>query len=290
MIAPSVGIDSPAIRYHGAKFRLAPWIIEKFPTHERYVESFGGAAGVLLRKPRCYAEVYNDLDGDVVNFFRVLRDPTLRSQLMESCALTPYARDEFEAAWQPTGDLVERARRLAVRAQMGFGSSGATKRHTGFRIDMRRKHGTASQIWARFPESVAAAGRRFEGVMIENRDALEVIQQHDGPNTLHYVDPPYLHATRSMGSAKRTYRHELSDADHLRLLDALRAAKGMVVLSSYPHRMYSESLDGWLEFRTQAQISAGRGTLIRTECAWLNPACAAALDRSGFGLFRGVQQ
>ncbi len=281
----AAGVAAPAIRYHGAKFRLAPWIIGKFPPHDRYVEPFGGAAGVLLQKPRCYAEVYNDLDGDVVNFFRVLRDPVLRARLIDACIMTPYARGEFESAWISTEDDVERARRLAVRAQMGFGSAGASKAHTGFRIDMRRKYGTASQLWARFPEAIAAAGLRFEGVMIENRDALEVMRQHDGPDTLHYVDPPYLHSTRKMGSAKRTYRYELSDSDHQQLIEAVHALEGMVVLSGYPSRLYADALEDWTLFRTSAQISAGRGADSRTECAWLNPACAAAIERSGFGLF-----
>src|SRR5690606_29837565 len=96
--APAV--TKPALRYHGAKFRLAPWIMGFFPPHRCYVEPFGGAAGVLLQKPRAYAEVYNDLDGDVVNFFRVLRNPLTRARLIEQCALTPYAKEEFDQAWE----------------------------------------------------------------------------------------------------------------------------------------------------------------------------------------------
>lgn len=103
----STVIRHPAIRYHGGKFRLANWIISHFPDHRCYVEPFGGAAGVLLQKPRSYAEVYNDLDGDVVNLFRVLRDPLLNQRLQDACVLTPYSRDEFCAAHQETADQVE---------------------------------------------------------------------------------------------------------------------------------------------------------------------------------------
>lgn len=170
-------LNSPALRYHGGKFRLAPWIMQFFPAHKTYVEPFGGAAGVLIQKNRSYAEVYNDLDGDIVNFFRVLRDREMRTQLEEAVALTPYARGEFETAWEPTDCPIERARRTAIRAQMGFGSAGATKGITGFRIDTRRAYGTAQHLWAEYPAAIAAVGERFSSVLIENRPAIEVMQQ-----------------------------------------------------------------------------------------------------------------
>ncbi len=113
----AIKIPGPALRYHGGKFRLASWIMQFFPEHTCYVEPFGGAAGVLLQKPRSYAEVYNDLDGDVVNFFRVLRCPVLSAALTEAVSLTPYARSEFDTAWIPTDDPVERARRIAIRLE-----------------------------------------------------------------------------------------------------------------------------------------------------------------------------
>src|SRR3546814_17290747 len=109
-------VKSPVIRYHGGKFRLAPWVIQHFPPHRCYVEPFGGAAGVLIQKPRAYAEVYNDMDGDIVNLFRVLRSQGASAMLTEALALTPYARDEFDAAYEPTDDPVERARRPHVPA------------------------------------------------------------------------------------------------------------------------------------------------------------------------------
>ncbi len=139
-------IQSPVIRYHGGKFRLAPWVIRHFPPHTCYVESFGGAAGVLMQKERAYAEVYNDLDGDIVNLFRVLQLEETREQLTRLLVLTPYARGEFDRAWEPTADPVEQARRTIIRAQMGFGSAGATKGRTGFRIDTKRQYGTAQAL------------------------------------------------------------------------------------------------------------------------------------------------
>ncbi|MFV2944263.1 DNA adenine methylase [Pseudomonas japonica] len=278
-------VNAPVIRYHGGKFRLATWVIEHFPPHQLYVEPFGGAAGVLIQKPRAYGEVYNDLDGDIVNLFRVLQSADTRTALTEQLILTPYARDEFALAWTPAEDPVERARRTIIRAQMGFGSAGASKGTTGFRIDCSRQYGTAQQLWARYPDQLAAVGQRLAGVLIENRPAVEVMLGHDTPSTLHYVDPPYLHDTRVRGAQSgRYYRHEMTNEQHAELLQTLGLLKGMVVLSGYPSELYADHLTGWTQNSTQARISAGRGGSTRTECLWLNPACMNALHRGGLPL------
>lgn len=267
-------VTSPALRYHGAKFRLAPWVLKHFPEHRCYVEPFGGAAGVLLQKYRAYAEVYNDLDEDIASFFRVLRDRAQSNRLIQLLRLTPYARAEFELAYEHCDDPVERARRTAVRACMGFGSAGATKGVTGFRIDTARPYGTAQHLWARYPEQLGAVIERFQGVLIENRPATEVMQQHDTPDTLHFVDPPYVYATRSLRNvAQGCYRHEMTDDQHLELLATLKGLQGMVVLSGYPSLLYEGELADWRMNTTGARISAGRGTAIKTEALWINPAC-----------------
>jgi DNA adenine methylase len=275
-------LKRPVLRYHGGKFRLAAWIRSFFPPHTIYVEPFGGAGSVLLTKPRAYAEVFNDMDGDVVNFFKVLRDPASRSALCEACELTPYAREEFEAAFLPTDEPIERARHLAIRAAMGFGSAGATKETTGFRIDSSRKHLTAYHDWDRYPAAVAAVGDRLKGVLIECRPAIEVMLQHDGPDTLHYVDPPYLHSTRVRASTKvlRYYKHEMTDWQHEDLITALRNLQGFVVLSGYHSELYAKRLADWSEQSTRARKSSFRGTGISTEVAWLNPRCLLTLEKS----------
>jgi len=282
MIEFAQPVTRPVLRYHGGKFRLAPWVIKHFPPHRCYVEPFGGAAGVLVQKDRAYAEVYNDLDGDIVNVFRVLRDPVHCARLIDKLLLTPYARDEFHAAYEHSDDPIERARRTLIRAEMGFGSAGATKGATGFRIDTRRKHGTAQQLWARFPDSLARVCDRLSGVMIENRPALSVIEQHDAADTLFYVDPPYVMDTRNVGARNgRYYECELDDADHLQLLEMLLTVKGMVVLSGYSSAMYLGALQGWAMANVEARISSARGTVMRTECLWMNPAASQALNRTG---------
>jgi len=273
----------PVLRWHGGKWLLAPWIIEHFPPHRVYVEPFGGAASVMLRKPRAYSEVYNDLDGDVVNLFRVLQYPERAGELTRRLLLTPFARAEFELGWDETGDPVEKARRLIIRAFMGFGSNahsdiGRGHRTTGFRSNSSRSGTTPAHDWANYPDQLVAVVERMRGVVIERRDALQVMRSHDGSDTLHYVDPPYVHATRNRRNPydpKRRYRHELSDDDHVALLTGLKGLAGMVVLSGYPHPLYDEALPDWRRLTTAALADGARE---RTEVLWLNPACAAALD------------
>jgi DNA adenine methylase len=123
----------PVLRYHGGKFRKAPWIIGHFKPHRVYVEPYGGGASVLMRKPRADFEVYNDLDGDVVNVFRVLRDRRRSRALEQLLRLTPWARAEFELSYEASDDPVERARRTIVRCFMGHGTTSRRKNRTGFR-------------------------------------------------------------------------------------------------------------------------------------------------------------
>jgi DNA adenine methylase len=266
----------PVLRWHGGKWKLAPWIIGHFPAHRVYTEAFGGAASVLIRKPRCYGEVYNDLDGEVVNLFRVLQDPTSAARLRELLYLTPFARDEFELVYQPTEDSIERARRLVIVCFMGFGSNGHNNgQRTGFRSNSNRSGTTPAHDWSNYPDALPAVIERLRGVVIESKDALKVIEQHDGPETLHYVDPPYVHSTRS-GRHQHDYRHEMSDEDHRRLAGALRAGKGMVVLSGYPCDLYDRELfHDWMRIE---KPSFADGARPRTEVLWIN---AAAAERLG---------
>lgn len=269
----------PLLRWHGGKWRLAPWIVDHLPRHRVYVEPFGGAASVLLRKPRSYAEIYNDLDGDVVNLFRVLRSPDA-ARLVDMIRLTPFARDEFIAAYEHSDDPLEMARRLIVRSFMGFGTSGAAGLNTGFRANSSRSGTTPAHDWTNYPDALAITIERLAGVVVENRPALEVMRQHDGPDTLHYVDPPYMPETRSRkwrraGQPYHVYRHELDEADHAELLEALNALRGMVVLSGYPSALYDAALSDWTRIERPAMADGARP---RTEVLWLNRAAARAVE------------
>ena len=273
-------IKHPAIRYHGGKFRLASWIIGYFPEHRCYVEPFGGGASVLLKKEPSEAEVYNDLDGDVVNLFRVLRNQETAQQLIDACALTPYSRDEFSCAYEDCDNRVEQARRLVVRAAMGFGSAGATKGKTGFRLDTKRNSATAQRIWARQPDNLAAVASRFSGVLIENRDAIQCMRDHDTVSTLHFVDPPYVHETRVETAKNSAYRFEMTNEEHVELLNALKELSGAVIVCGYNSDLYNNALTGWKRVTRTTAANGFAGSVQRTECLWLNPAAQHKQERA----------
>lgn len=269
----------PLIRYHGGKFRIADWIISHFPSHEIYVEPFGGAASVLFAKTPSKTEVYNDLDDDVVNLFKVLRDKELSLELAKQLDFTPYSRTEFYEARNESDDPVERARRLVIRAQMGFGSAGATKNKTGFRLDTQRGGSNIVSIWGEQPKVITEAAKRLKKVMVENRDALKVIEDHDSDNTLFFVDPPYVLDTRNMSG--KAYRHEMNNREHEQLIELLIQLKGKVIVCGYEHPIYKKL--GWSKVTKTVSAAGQSGSVLREEVLWINPQAEKQQD-----LFTGL--
>lgn len=263
-----MNIERPLLQYHGGKWLAAPWIIGFFPPHRVYVEPFGGAASVLLKKKPSHTEIYNDLDDEVVNLFQVLRSKAAET-LVRMVYLTPFSRREFRTAYEATLDPIERARRMLIRSGMGHGTAGHTgKRMTGFRSNAAAAGSSPAMDWAGFPDEMVKAVRRLRGVTIENMDAVPLMEKHDSRDTLFYVDPPYHPETRDKGN---DYSHEMSIAHHKILLRHLVKLKGMVVLSGYDHPLYRENLPGWVMHSRGAHADGGRD---RRECVWLNPHCA----------------
>lgn len=280
-------ITRPALRYHGGKFRLAPWIISFFPKHHVYVEPYGGAASVLLRKAPAHAEIYNDVADEIVNVFRVLRDPLLAARLMRMVELTPFARREFELSYEASDDPVEQARRTVARSFMGFGSGAVFCKHaTGFRTGARgERHKSAAHDLVTWPGEVPAFVQRLRSVTIEHRDAIEVMAGADGPGTLLYVDPPYPHVTRGNArGVRQKYAQEMNDDEHRTLAAFLHSAQSMVVLSGYPCALYDELFGSWERHQVASMADGARK---RIEVVWLNPACSAALAMRE-GLFAEV--
>lgn len=262
----------PLIRYHGGKWKLAPWIISHFPKHRVYVEPFGGGGSVLLRKQRSYAEAYNDLDGELVNLFTVARDNG--EKLVKALELTPFSRTEFELSYEPTADSFEKARRTVIRCFQGF-ASNAHNKPTGFRSNSNRSGTTPAHDWANYPHALMQTVKRLAGVVLENRDAIEVMEAHDSEDTLHYCDPPYVLSTRA--DQRSDYRFEMTDEQHLEFSQAVKNLSGMVVVSGYPSELYNELFSNWERFDKSTHAD---GAKKRTECIWVNSAAFERFEQS----------
>lgn len=258
----------PPVPYYGGKARLAPWIVSLLPPHRAYIEPFAGSLAVLFAKQPAVHEVVNDIDSEVVTFFRVLRDRP--GELADAVALTPYARDEFRAAIpdESINDL-ERARRWWVRVNQGFNKGG--RLNNGWSTSIACGNGEPKSVQNRLVRLRACADRLM-GVTIENRDAIDVIDAYGVPGAVIYADPPYVLASRAQGLA---YPHEMaSEADHRRLADALHDTPATVVLSGYPSDLYDEIYGDWyrLEQRVVRRSSnKASGDLPQaTEVLWAN--------------------
>lgn len=272
-------IARPALMYPGGKFRLSDWILSHFVAHKTYVEPYGGGGSILLSKAPASVEIYNDVNSEIVNFFRVLRDPATASELIRQLELTPYARDEFFMSREKIADPIESARRLAVRSCQACNPISIF-RPTGFRRKAIRRD---PQHWQGYVEGLKAVSDRLRNVIVENCDALRLMREVDTPETLVYADPPYQKKTKTHA---KTYSNEMSDEDHRNLAATLRSLKSYVVLSGYPSKLYDELFEGW-EMRTKETHTfsyAEEGTK-RTECVWLSPRTSEALKERDFSIF-----
>ena len=249
------------LNYPGAKRGMARQIVELMPSHRSYLEPFFGSGAVLFNKPPSAIETVNDIDGDITNFFRVLREQT--DDLIRAISLTPYSRDVFDDAHENRGtDPFDRAYRFAIRSRMGHGFK--TYQKTGFKIDVyARERSYCVNAWNRMPTQLAEAAARLKGVQIENRPALELIRKFNHDNVLIYADPPYLLNTRG----GKQYRCEMTEQDHVELLAALRDHKGSVILSGYPSELYDRELRGWQRIQRK---SYNQNSDPRTEVLWCN--------------------
>lgn len=272
----------PALRVFGGKRRDARRIVALLPQHHTYAEPFGGGGAVLFAKPPSAQEVYNDLDGALVTFFRVCRDPFARGRLAEALRWTTYSRAEMNEALRTlagdadAADPVEVARAVMVRAWMNRAQYGE-HRGGGFRgyldpgPEMRR--GSARYVvrdWQNAVAAVEAVGERLRSVMIETTDAFHLLDRLDQPGTLVYFDPPYCPTTRG----EHRYKHDFGAGDTARLLAwaAAPERRCMIVLSGYDTPEHEAMLGEWTRHEWRAQSDARTP---RTECLWLNRAATA---------------
>lgn len=261
----------PPFPYYGSKGRLAGRIVDLMPRHRVYVEPFAGSAAVLFSKPPAPVEVINDLDRNVVTFFRVLR--SREDELIRALRFTPYSREEYAAAdlADDSIDDLERARRFFIRATQGHNAAGSGGR-AGWSNGIRARH-TDATATTNLVDRLYQIADRLRTVVVEHRDALDLIAVHDAPDTVFYLDPPYLSVTRRSG---RDYAHEADSEDfHRMLAAALSDAKGTVLLSGYPSPLYEELYVGWdrLEVSVHRATTNQRGrTGVErgTEVVWCN--------------------
>ena len=248
------------LKYPGAKWKIADWVISHFPEHKVYCEPFFGSGAVFFKKEPSYIETINDVDGNIVNLFRVCREqPEALARAME---LTPFAREEFVDCYDMTvGDAVERARRALVRYHQSFGTTNSSKK--SWRNVQTYGGPRCATMWNYLPDTIIECCQRLKDAQIENIDAIELIKRYNSPNTLLYCDPPYLQRLRK----KNMYAHEFSEERHVELLDVLKQSNSMVVLSGYDDKLYNDTLKGW---RTAQKDTIAQMGLHRTEKLWMN--------------------
>ena len=230
------------------------------------MEPFGGAGSVLLRKPRSPVEVYNDLDEEIVSLMRVVQNPSQCQRLMRLLRRTPYARAEFNRAIQRAKDPVVRAQRTIIRAGMAFNGCAI---YNSFKGNFSHRHHITgknrAKDWANYPRTLVAICRRLRGVYIECRNALDIIDAQDTPQTLFYLDPPYVPATRTSGG----YRHEMTEEQHIELLERIKAVQGRAVICGYASELYDNMLSGWQRHTKEAHATNSHKKA--TEVVWIKP-------------------
>ncbi len=259
-----------AFGWYGGKYSHLDWLLPLLPSAYHYCEPFGGSAAVLLNRMPSPVETYNDIDGELVNFFRVLRND--KEKLLEAIGLTPFSREEFELSIQrPTDDLseLERARRFFVRARQvrtGLAQTASSGRWAHCVLTSRAGMAGAVSRWLGSVDGLAEIAQRLLRVQIENAPAVEIIKRYDSTETFFYCDPPYPHDSRGDSKA---YKYEMTDEDHRRLAEVLHSIKGRVAISGYTSQLMSELYKDWecIEAPSRTVHSVKQD---RVERLWIN--------------------
>lgn len=249
----------PILKYPGAKWRLAKWVISQMPRHKVYLEPFFGSGAVLFNKQPSGIETINDIDGNVINLFKVIRyKPNELAALIE---FTPWARDEYIKSYETTGDDLEDARRFLVRCWQAYATR--TGYRTGWRHSAQGQSPNMPEQWSKIPSRVLEVAERLKYVQIENMDAIELIKKHNHESVLIYADPPYTLDTRQKG----IYKYDMNEESHIELLKALKKHCGLVILSGYENPLYKEYLKGWRVKKRKTATEKGQS---KVEVIWMN--------------------
>lgn len=248
------------LKYPGAKWRIADWIIDYMPEHKVYLEPFFGSGAVFFKKQPSYLETINDIDGNIVNLFRVCRENP--EELSRLISLTPFAREEFIDCYQiDVEDPIERARRTLVRYHQSFGTCNSSK--NSWRNVQTYGGPRCATMWNDLPDIICKCCERLKNAQIENIDAIQLIKRYSSNEMLIYCDPPYLQNLRK----RNMYKCEYTEEQHIQLINALKESNSMIILSGYDSELYNDMLSDWYtaEKNTTAQMG-----LHRTEKLWMN--------------------
>lgn len=249
------------LRYPGSKWNLAKTIIALMPDHKSYLEPFFGSGAVLFSKSPSKIETINDMDDEIVNLFKVIR--LYPDELKKVIELTPYARSEYNQAFLiKSEDPIERARLLLIKSLQSHGFRVTEK--SGWKNDVQgREKSYCVSHWCEVSKIIDEVTQRLKQVQIEKMDAVELIQRFNYPNVFIYLDPPYVLSTRT----RKQYRYEMTDKDHIKLLETILQSKAKVMISGYQSDLYEEYLNGWTKLTYNATAEKG---LKRTEVIWMN--------------------
>lgn len=264
----------PILKYPGAKWGLASWITSYFPAHTRYLEPYCGSAAIFFNKAPSVHEVLGDTNQSITNLFHVLRNQG--QELARLIDFTPWCESDYEAiekCYDNSGDPLEDARRFLIRSWQAHG--GTIYQVSGWKHNGMNGKVYPARLWRKLPERLLAAADRLKEAEVRNRPALELIAYYNDPDTLIYADPPYLLATRS----RKYYKYEMTDDEHIALLNALDVHRGPVILSGYEHPLYSSRLKHWHKVSTPAVTEHGN---TRMEVLWINPKAAGERQLSLF--------
>jgi DNA adenine methylase len=260
-----------AFGWYGGKFSHLNWLLPLLPECHHYCEPFAGSAAVLLNREPSPVETYNDIDGEVANFFRVLRDS--KEDLVERIGLTPFSREEFykSVTKNPVSieDAIERARLFYVRARQartGLAQTASLGRWANCRNTSRAGMSGVVSRWLGAIEDLPHIAMRLLRVQIENRPANEIVRLYDDPGTLFYCDPPYVHDSRT---DRKAYGYEMIDAEHRELAYTLNLCRGRVAISGYRCDLMDQLYKGWKRIDAPEKMCHSVKKM-RTEALWVN--------------------
>ncbi|MFQ9923760.1 MAG: DNA adenine methylase [Beduini sp.] len=248
------------LNYPGSKQLIKDWIISFIPKHQTYLEPYFGSGTIFFNKEQAKIEVINDIDQDIYNYFKVLRDKP--DAFIENIILTPFSIKEYKNSRviTETDSDIEKARKFAIKCWFGIGNSAVYQ--SGFRRSKSSTSSNKCKTWNKLPETMQIASSRLKNAVLENDDAINIIKKYNNPDVFIYCDPPYVLSTRK----EHLYKHDMTDEQHIELLRTLKEHKGKVLISCYNEEIYSKELAGW--HKETIETAAERGK--RTECLYMN--------------------